>query len=96
MKSNLSIVASQVPWWGKIAAKMILARLPVDYKAWKRLHLFASWHNPAITFFWEQRESATAARLAEKAFENPAISHQPLISSLDRTPVWAIFCHKNQ
>ena len=40
MKSNLSIVASQVPWWGKIAAKMILARLPVDYKAWKRLHLF--------------------------------------------------------
>src|SRR5205823_1770011 len=31
---------SQVPWWAKIAAKMILARLPVDYKAWKRLHLF--------------------------------------------------------
>ena len=40
MNANLSIVASQVPWWGKIAAKMILARLPVNYRAWKQLHLF--------------------------------------------------------
>ena len=40
MKANLSIVASQVPWWGKIAAKVILARLPVDYRAWKQLHVF--------------------------------------------------------
>jgi predicted SAM-dependent methyltransferase len=29
-----------VPWWGKIAAKVILARLPVDYKTWKQFHLF--------------------------------------------------------
>jgi len=40
MKANLSIVASKVPWWGKIAAKVILARLPVNYRAWKQLHLF--------------------------------------------------------
>ena len=24
-----------VPWWGKIAAKLILARIPVDYKSGK-------------------------------------------------------------
>jgi hypothetical protein len=40
MKANLSIVASQVPWWGKIAAKVILARLPVNYRARKHLHVF--------------------------------------------------------
>jgi SAM-dependent methyltransferase len=40
MNANLGILTAQVPWWGKIAAKVILARLPVDYKVWKRLHLF--------------------------------------------------------
>ena len=38
MSSNA--IASRIPWWGKIAAKLILSRLPVDYKVWKRLHLF--------------------------------------------------------
>jgi SAM-dependent methyltransferase len=36
----VSTLATPVPWWGKIAAKVILARLPVDYSAWKRLHMF--------------------------------------------------------
>ena len=40
MNANLSIPAARVPWWGKIAAKLILARLPVDYRTWKRLGLF--------------------------------------------------------
>jgi hypothetical protein len=40
MSVNLTTLSAQVPWWGKIAAKMILARLPVDYRTWKRLHLF--------------------------------------------------------
>jgi SAM-dependent methyltransferase len=35
-----SRVASTIPWWAKIAAKVILSRLPVNYKVWKRLHLF--------------------------------------------------------
>jgi SAM-dependent methyltransferase len=35
-----SRVASTIPWWVKIAAKVILSRLPVNYKVWKRLHLF--------------------------------------------------------
>ena len=40
MNANLGALAAQVPWWGKIATKMILARLPVDYRTWKRLRLF--------------------------------------------------------
>ena len=40
MNVNLRPFTASIPWWGKIAAKLILARLPVDYKVWKRLHLF--------------------------------------------------------
>ena len=40
MIPNLRTWAAPVPWWGKIAAKVVLARLPVDYKVWKQLHLF--------------------------------------------------------
>ena len=29
-----------VPWWARIAAKIVLARLPIPYSAWKRLRLF--------------------------------------------------------
>lgn len=30
----------RVPWWAKIGAKLLLARLPVGYRAWARLGLF--------------------------------------------------------
>ncbi|HYF07944.1 MAG TPA: methyltransferase domain-containing protein [Acetobacteraceae bacterium] len=29
-----------IPWWAKISAKMVLARMPVGYRAWARLGLF--------------------------------------------------------
>lgn len=29
-----------VPWWGKIGAKIVLSRLPVDYSTWQSLGLF--------------------------------------------------------
>lgn len=29
-----------IPWWLKIVAKIILSRLPVQYKIWKKIHLF--------------------------------------------------------
>jgi SAM-dependent methyltransferase len=29
-----------IPWWLKIAAKLVLSRLPVPYRLWKRLGLF--------------------------------------------------------
>jgi len=38
MSSNA--IASQIPWWGRIAAKVLLARLPVRYSLWKRWRLF--------------------------------------------------------
>lgn len=30
----------RVPWWVKIAAKVVLSRVPVSYSAWERLRLF--------------------------------------------------------
>jgi SAM-dependent methyltransferase len=30
----------QMPWWMRITAKIVLARLPIDYSFWKRLGLF--------------------------------------------------------
>ena len=30
----------QIPWWAKIAAKLVLARLPFGYAVWQRLGLF--------------------------------------------------------
>jgi Methyltransferase domain len=30
----------QIPWFAKIGAKMLLARMPVTYAGWRRLHLF--------------------------------------------------------
>jgi SAM-dependent methyltransferase len=29
-----------IPWWGKIGAKLVLARLPLGYAVWRRLGLF--------------------------------------------------------
>jgi hypothetical protein len=33
-------IATLVPWYGKMLAKLILARIPVSYAAWRRLGLF--------------------------------------------------------
>ncbi|MBD1920396.1 methyltransferase domain-containing protein [Microcoleus sp. FACHB-831] len=33
-------ITSYIPWWGKIAAKLVLSRLPIDYALWKKLALF--------------------------------------------------------
>ena len=40
MNVNLRPFTASIPWWGKIAAKLVLARIPVDYTIWKGLHLF--------------------------------------------------------
>jgi SAM-dependent methyltransferase len=29
-----------IPWWAKIGSKLILSRLPIDYRLWSRLGLF--------------------------------------------------------
>ena len=33
-------LAASVPWWGKILAKLLLARLPVPHRVWRRLRVF--------------------------------------------------------
>jgi hypothetical protein len=42
----------QLPWFGKIAGKIVLARLPVPYAAWRRLGLFSpgAMLDPAYAF----------------------------------------------
>lgn len=37
---NLGIIKKALPWWAKIAAKILLARLPLPYGLWKKLGLF--------------------------------------------------------
>lgn len=31
---------SRMPWWARISAKLVLSRLPVPYRLWRRLSLF--------------------------------------------------------
>lgn len=33
-------LAARAPWWVKIPAKIVLSRLPVPYRLWRRLNLF--------------------------------------------------------
>lgn len=33
-------LTERIPWWGKVVAKLVLARLPVPYERWRRLRLF--------------------------------------------------------
>ncbi len=37
---TLGAAKRAVPWWGKIAAKVVLSRTPVRYQFWRRLGLF--------------------------------------------------------
>src|SRR5262245_24825488 len=63
-------LASYIPWWGKIGAKLILARLPVRYSLWKRLHLFEHGYmeQPAYAYgvFRKHFESARSRKDLEK------------------------------
>ncbi len=37
---HLTSLKTALPWWAKIAAKLLLSRLPLPYSLWKRLSLF--------------------------------------------------------
>jgi hypothetical protein len=41
-----------IPWWGKIAVKLFISRIPVTYRLWKRLSLFehGSMEQPAYAY----------------------------------------------
>lgn len=44
MTSLLSQIKRRFPWWGKIALKVTLSRIPLAYRVWKRLSMFE--HGP--------------------------------------------------
>jgi hypothetical protein len=39
-KKPAMVVTSYLPWWVKLGAKLVLARLPISYRAWRRLGVF--------------------------------------------------------
>ncbi|AFZ14326.1 Methyltransferase type 11 [Crinalium epipsammum PCC 9333] len=45
-------IKKYLPWWIKIAAKIVLARLPIEYGIWKKLHFFehGSMDNPNYAY----------------------------------------------
>lgn len=38
----------KLPWWLKIASKLILARLPLSYQIWKKSGLFEHGHMQSV------------------------------------------------
>jgi Methyltransferase domain len=59
---------SQIPWWMKIGAKIVLSRLPISYSVWRRMSLFkhGSMDDPAsaIEIFHMHMRNAGLASLA--------------------------------
>jgi len=57
----------RVPWWARIAAKIALARLPVPYRLWKRLHLFehGAMDRPAVALSTLLEHARTAGFIDE-------------------------------
>lgn len=51
------MIKSTVPWWARIAAKVILSRLPAGYGFWRKMNLFAhgEMQDPsyALQIFWQ-------------------------------------------
>lgn len=37
---DIESLRKKLPWWGRIAAKMVLSRLPADYARWQKVGLF--------------------------------------------------------
>lgn len=66
MPLNASTVTVKFPWWGKIAVKVIAARIPLDYHTWRRLGLFrcGPMEQPAYAYgvFKEHFDRAHAIR----------------------------------
>lgn len=40
LPSLKAILSPAVPWWGKIAAKLVLSRVPLSYSAWSKIGVF--------------------------------------------------------
>ncbi|HEY3198783.1 MAG TPA: class I SAM-dependent methyltransferase [Nitrospirales bacterium] len=38
--SLVATLKTKVPWWAKIGTKLVLSRLPISYKVWRRLAMF--------------------------------------------------------
>jgi hypothetical protein len=43
-RTVLNRLKALMPWWSKVLAKIVLARLPLPYRVWKRLGVFEHGH----------------------------------------------------
>lgn len=66
---SLSGLKLRLPWWSKIAAKLVLSRLPARYHLWQRLNLFkhGSMEDPSYAWdvfarHWERSDFAGKGR----------------------------------
>lgn len=50
---SLAAAKSRLPWWTKIAAKVVLSRLPARYRLWQRLDLFKHGYMEDPAYAWE-------------------------------------------
>jgi SAM-dependent methyltransferase len=69
MSTSLS---AWIPWWAKVCAKLVLSRLPVPYKSWKKIGLFVhgSMDRPQValqTFAEHLRTGGLTAGSLEKS-----------------------------
>lgn len=62
MESKIARLKKLLPWWARIAAKIVLSRLPLGYGFWKKLGLFehGEMDQPAqaLKTFWEHAKTA--------------------------------------
>jgi SAM-dependent methyltransferase len=88
---------SWVPWYGKIAAKLLLSRLPIEYSFWRRLNLFAhgAMHRPeyACGVFWQHFKRAAFGRKTEGFVALEVGPGDSLLSALIAKAHGAIRCY---
>ncbi len=81
-----------IPWWVRIAAKIVLARLPFPYSFWKRLRLFEHGHmdqpEKALAGFIEH---ARTAGLLNEDSSIPQLSTNSDFAVLELGPGDALF-----
>lgn len=46
-------IKKYIPWWSKVITKLVLSRLPVSYKLWKKLSLFEHGHMQQSSYVYQ-------------------------------------------
>ena len=69
---------SSIPWYARIAAKMVLARLPISYSVWKKIGIFS--HGEM------QNSDYISLKVFNNHFINSGLSGRPGLVGLEMGP----------